>query len=272
MSSSSHAMLWWALSLYAISLLFALWRMGMGLPYRPWVKLALVVPGFVLQTIYLWNRGMAAGHCPVSNLFETLTFITWCLVATHLVIAGVWRIHYLTAFYMPLVLAIQLAALIVPMDQTAFQDWKESSWRGIHASIIILGYAAFGLASAVGLMYLVQERQLRTRRFGPSFMLLPPILRLEHVQVWLLSAGFLMLTVGLVSAFVGLQVIQQGVGGYLPKLLWSLAVWGFYLVLLVGRQVRGWSGRRLAWSSVLVFTFVLTTFWISNELSQLHRY
>ncbi len=266
-------MLWWALSFYAISLLFALWRMGMGLPYRPWVKFALLLPGFLLHTIYLWERGLAAGHCPVSNLFETLTFITWCLVALHLVIAAVWRIHYLTAFYMPLVLVIQLAALIArKTDRPAFENWQESSWLGLHASLITLGYAAFGLAGAVALMYLVQERQLRTRRLGPSFMLLPPILRLEGIQVWLLAGGFVLLTVGLVSGFAGMHFIRQRLLPVDPKLLWSGAIWAMYLILLLGRQMRGWSGRWLAWSSVVVFAFVLATFWISNALSQFHRY
>jgi len=272
MSPPNSAILWAAFGLYALSLLFALWRLTQGLPYRRWPKLALVLPGFLFHTQYMWERGLAEGRCPVSNLFETLTFIAWCLVALHLVITLTGRMNYVTVFYMPLVLAIQLAALIAPTDQPAFHQWQENSWLGLHASVITLGYAAFGLAGAVALMYLVQESQLRKRRIGSSFMLLPPILRLEAVQGRLIMAGFCLLTIGLLSGFVGLQAMRQGMMTGDAKLLWSLAVWGLYLSLVLGRCFWGISGRRMAWLSLTGCVLVLTTFWLANALSQFHRF
>ncbi len=73
----NHWMLLGAITLYTLSLLFALWRLTLGQAYRHWPKLTLVLPGFLLHTIYLWKLGLSQGRCPVSNLFETLCLIAW---------------------------------------------------------------------------------------------------------------------------------------------------------------------------------------------------
>jgi len=269
---ADNSVLWIALALYTAGLLFALWRLALGLPHRRWDKFALVTPAFLLHTLYLWERGVAGGRCPVSNLFETLTFTAWCLVGLYMIITATGRMNYLTAFCMPLVLVIQLAALIISSDQPGFTKWQETSWLGFHASVIMLGYAAFGLAGAVSLMYLFQERQLRTHRIGSSFMVLPPILRLEMAQAWLVLAGFGLLTLGLLSGFAGLKWIRSPVSGGDVKLLWSLGVWGLYLALLLGRYRWRLQGRSMALWSIAGCIFVLTTFWMANAFSQFHQY
>lgn len=272
MFSGNQILIGLALILYATSLLFAVWRMVLGRPYRRWPKLGLLVPGFALHTMFLWERGLAGGRCPVSNLFEALTFIAWCLVALHLVIALVSRLHYLTVFYMPIVLVIQLAALIIPAGDNRFQNWQESSWLGLHAAVIILGYAAFALAGAVALMYLYQEQQLRTRRLGLSFMALPPILHLEVAQEWLIMMGFGLLTLGLASGLAGMWILNMSVSQTDAKLWWSLVVWMMYLVFVLGRRLLKMGGRSMAWCNLLGCLFVLGTFWLSNALSHFHKY
>ncbi len=268
----NYWMLWTAMGLYAASLLFALWRLTLGKSYRHWPKLALVLPGFLFHTIYLWKLGLAQGRCPVSNLFETLCVIAWCLVAMHLTITLSGKINYVTVFYMPIVLMILIAALIVPNNQTHFEHWKETSWLALHASIIILGYAAFSLAGAVGLMYLVQEGQLRRRRLSLSFMLLPPMMRLEWLLSWLVNVGFLLLSVGLLSGMFGLYTVRGNFSQIDAKLLWSLAVWLLYLMIALARCFGKINGRWMAWLSISGCLFVLTTFWMANYLSRFHHY
>lgn len=264
----NHTLLWLALALYSISFLFALWRLALGKPYHRLPKLAVVIPGFLFHTIFLWQQGLSYGRCPVSNLFEALTFIAWCLVALHLIVSAFGYLNHLTAFYMPIVLVVQLAAMIIPSGQSQLKI----SWLGFHASVITLGYASFGLAAAVGFMYLVQDRQLRTRRLGPSFMLLPPILKLEIVQTWLILTGFCLLTMGLLNGMIGLRLIHRSFMQLDIKLLWSLAIWIMYLVLLLGHYRWKINGRSMAWLSIGACIFVLTTFWLANALSQFHHY
>jgi ABC-type uncharacterized transport system permease subunit len=137
--------------------------------------------------------------------------------------------------------------------------------------VITLGYAAFALAAAIALMYLVQEHQLKTRRLGNSFMVLPPILRLESVQGWLVVAGFLLLTIGLISGFLGFHATRLTLSPD-SKLFWSMGVWFMYFIWVVGRYFWGLGGRRMAWLTVGGCIFVFSTFWLSNAFSQFHRY
>lgn len=267
-----NSTLWIVLVLYTMSLLYALWRLMMAKPYRRWPKLAVVLPGFAVHTWYLCQRGLSTGRCPVSNLFETLVFVAWCLVALHLVVTSVGKINYVTVFYMPIVLTVLLSALLVAQDRPTFQGWKETSWLGFHASVIILGYAAFSLAGAVGLMYIVQESQLRRRRLGTSFMLLPPMMRLESFLGGLVVAGFSLLSLGLISGWFGVRATQADLTQGDAKLLWSVGVWALYLTLLAGRYFLGKSGRWMAWMTLMGCVFVLSTFWMSNALSSFHRY
>jgi len=261
-----------ALAFYTASLIFSIWRLAMGQPYRRWPKLVLVLPGFALHTGALLARGLAEGRCPVSNLFETLTFVAWCLVALHLTVVFLMKMQYLTPFSMPVVLVIQMAAFLTPVNPPRPEPFGTRLLVGMHASVIMLGYAAFGLAAVVGLMYLVQERQLRTRRLSSQFMLLPPILRLETLQKWLLLGGFALLTFGLASGFIGLSGFRESLFQADWKVLWSIAVWSLYLILVVGRNRWGLTGRRMAWLSIAGCLFVIGTFWLSNHLSHFHQY
>lgn len=268
------AILWISCVLYASSLVLAVWRLALGKPYHRWPKLALVAPGFLLHTFFLWNRGISEGRCPVSNLFETLTFIAWCLVALHLLATALARLNFLTAFYMPLVLAIQFAALVLPTDHPLIgqPSWAEGAWLGMHASVILLAYAAFGLAGSVAVMHLVQERQLRHHRLSPGFMLLPPLLRLESAQIALIGAGFALLTLGLAAGAKGLHLLHPAHGRGDAKLLWSLVAWILYLAILTGRWRFGLRGRRLAWAVLAASLAIFSTFWLSNLGSQFHNY
>ena len=63
----------------------------------------LIGGAFVLHTIFLHQRGEAIGHCPITNLFETMAFFSWSLVLTYLVVGQAYRMSILGAFTAPVV-------------------------------------------------------------------------------------------------------------------------------------------------------------------------
>ena len=76
-----------------------------------------------------------------------------------------------------------------------------NSWLEFHASISMIAYGAFALACVAGLMYLVQERQLKTHQLHSIFYHLPPLTNLFTAITRLLWLGFALYTAGLVSGF-----------------------------------------------------------------------
>ena len=165
--------------------------------------------------------------------------------------------------------AINFFALVAPIDRPNPYPVFTHGWPlELHASLTLLAYGALGLAAVAAFLYLVQERQLKEHRFGPSFYRLPAMGDLAQVQHRVLAYGFVLLTAGLGIGF--------GVGGIAGfdwvKLVWSAGVWVFYFLLLVAPALLRMSARRLAWCLLGGYLFIILTFWGINSLSHAHRF
>jgi ABC-type uncharacterized transport system permease subunit len=219
----------------------------------------------------MFKRGFSLQQCPVNNLYEATTFIAWTIVAAYLAI-GLWsRLRFLGAFASPVLFAIGVFALMPGLDVRGSTPQFSGGALSLHAALILLAYGAFGLGAVAALMYLTQEHDLKFHKLRAIFSLLPPIQRLEVVAGRLLACGFVLLTAGLLVGALALQIPAGDSYFRDPKVIWSLFVWLLYLGLLVMRWPLAHGGRRFAWGTVVVFAFVLLTFWGSNLLSPLHH-
>jgi ABC-type uncharacterized transport system permease subunit len=194
-------------------------------------------------------------------------FIGWAVVLIYLIVGGAFRVSFLGAFAIPLVVALGAVALILAPDRT--RDWGafKSPWLGMHASLSLVAYGAFALACITGLMYLIQERQLKTHKLYPLFHRLPPIESLDLINYRLLLAGFLLLTLGIGFGFVlGLAFAKSDP----PKTAWSFLVWAVYTTLLGARMMQRVRGRKVALVSVISFLLLMATFPVVNQFSTEH--
>ncbi len=262
-----RTLLWTAELLYLVSFLVSLFfiRARLGSPYP--VTVAIVALGFVAHTVGLYLRGMAIHACPISNLFESLMFIAWAIVLIYLIVGAAFRVSFLGAFAIPLVVAVGAVALILPLDQARDLTPFKSPWLGMHASLSLVAYGAFALACITGLMYLIQEHQLKTRKLYPLFHRLPPIENLDLINYRLLLAGFILLALGMIFGFVlGAVFLKKDP----PKTAWSLAIWAIYTAVLAARMTRRIRGRKVALASVLSFVVLMATFPLINLVSSQH--
>ena len=76
-----------------------------------------------------------------------------------------------------------------------------NSWLEFHASMSMIAYGAFALACVAGVMYLVQERQLKTQQIHSIFYHLPPLTDLFAAITRLLWLGFALYTAGSSAGF-----------------------------------------------------------------------
>src|SRR5215210_1112137 len=148
-------------------------RAGVFRPGRS--SFAAIASGFVLQTAFLWVRGRALGRCPLTNLFEVFIFMAWSVALIYLMVGPAYRLSLMGAFTAPLVLLMQSLALLAPIDRVRTVRIAVNPWLEFHASISIVAYGAFALACIAGLMYLLQERQLKTHQLHSVFHQLPPL-------------------------------------------------------------------------------------------------
>jgi len=214
-----------------------------------------IVAGFVLQTAFLSARGNALGRCPLTNLFEVFIFMAWSVALIYLLVGPAYRLSLMGAFTAPLVLLIQTFALFAPIDRPRAPKMAVNSWLEFHASMSIVAYGAFALACVAGLMYLVQERQLKTHHLHSVFHHLPPLTDLYSAITRLLWLGFGLYTAGLVSGFF--------VGEPLPrvKMICAIAVWLFYGAILQGPRLFRLAPKQVAALCVLAFTAAVSVLW-----------
>jgi cytochrome c-type biogenesis protein CcsB len=123
-----------------------------------WEQIAvfLTIAGFISQLGYFITRWIAAGHAPVSNLFEFTTFFGMALVGAFIVIYFIYRMPLLGLFTMPVALLIIAYASMFPRDISPLIPALQSDWLHIHVTTAALGQAILAVSFAAGLIYLVK--------------------------------------------------------------------------------------------------------------------
>src|SRR5436190_16631934 len=223
-----------------------------------------IATGFVLQSAVLSIRGHALGRCPLTNLFEVFIFLAWSVALIYLVIGPIYRLSLMGAFTAPLVFLIQALALLAPIDVPHQVRVAANPWLEFHASMSMIAYGAFALACVAGVMYLVQERQLKTHQLHSISYHLPPLSDLFAAITRLLWLGFALYTLGLVSGFF--------TGHPLPRVqvVAAIMVWLLYAAILQGRHFHRLAPKRVAALCIAVFGAALTLLWGITFSAQAH--
>jgi ABC-type uncharacterized transport system permease subunit len=248
--------------LVAVAHTLATLREGVFHPRR--FNFFAIALGFILQSAFLYVRGHALGRCPITNLFEVFIFLAWSVALIYLAIGPAYRLSLMGAFTAPLVLLIQAFALLAPIDVRHSVRLNVNPWLEFHASMSMIAYGAFALAGVAGVMYLVQERQLKTHQLHSIFYHLPPLTNLFSALTRLLWLGFALYTAGLVSGFFTGEPLPR------VKMICAFAVWIFYGAILQGRHLHRLAPKRIAALCILAFTAAVSVLWAINFVSQTH--
>jgi cytochrome c-type biogenesis protein CcsB len=124
--------------------------------------------GLGLQTIALGMRWaesyrMGIGRVPLSNLYESLVFFTWSTVLIYVIVEWKYKTRAFGAFVMPV--AFLALAFInfagISTDISPLVPALKSNWLFYHVLISFLGYAAFGVAFAVSMVFLLIDMEDR---------------------------------------------------------------------------------------------------------------
>ena len=235
---------------------------------------AFALSGLGAQGIGIILRGIALHRVPLTNLFESLTFVVWALMAIYLVVERKQRITALGAFVSLVVLITTACTTVLPRGiNPNLAPALNSRWSAIHVASILVAYASFILAFAATLGYIVQERLLKSKRISLLQQQLPSLDAVDHLAYRMVAIGFPMLTLGVVTGALWAQTAWGSYWKWDPKETWSLVTWLVYAAYLHMRIVRGWRGK---WANRLLligFAAVLVTFFGVNLIPRgLHRY
>jgi ABC-type uncharacterized transport system permease subunit len=204
----------------------------------------------------------------MSGLHATLSLVVWAAVLFLLWGEHRARLPALRAFVLPPAAALGLAAAAVP-EAAVFRAPPVPGLWG-HALFVVLGLGALAANFAGGLMYVLQERGLRTHRPGRLSRRLPPLEALDRFSFQALVVGFSFLTLGIVLGTISAAVVHGLAWRWQPTPVVAVSTWGIYGLALGLRSAGGWGGRRAAYLAVAGFVGVLVTLGVSLILPTRH--
>jgi cytochrome c-type biogenesis protein CcsB len=220
----------------------------------------LAVSG-ILQTLYITSRYLLTGSVPVTSQHETIVFFAWASTWAYLSFRWRYTVKNFGVFVALLIFFLLALSAALPKEPQSLVPALQSWWLPVHAGVSLIAYGFLALAFLGGIMYLLQERELKNKRFGYFFSRLPSLDALDQLNSHCLTAGFLFLTLGIVT---GTLWAHQAWGTYWqwdPKETWSLITWLIYLIQVHQRITVGWRGKRAAAMAILGFCSVIFTLW-----------
>jgi ABC-type uncharacterized transport system permease subunit len=250
--------------LYSVGLLHSILTVLRRRPaaFRP--ALLSFAVGAVLHMVSLVEQTVWMRHFPLNNSYETASSCAFLIALVFLAMYARYRIETLGVFLWPLVAVLTLVgALGAPLG-----TWTSAGVRDalltVHVALVLVGYAALLVMAASSAIYLIQERQLKSKDPGVLTDRLPPLATLDELITRSTAVAFALITVAVIVASIWASVESGAHWIREPKILISLATWVLYLMLAYLRVTLGWRGRKAAYMGILVVGFSALT-WAAHS-------
>jgi ABC-type uncharacterized transport system permease subunit len=260
-----------ALGFYAIGLLYSLLvltRKNYALGKIAFPAMAL---GMVFQFVAFLESVLHAGQISLASLHNSESLLALLVMAGFVVVYVIYHTTSPGIVVFPLVFLLTFIAATGQKPFLVISPGVRGGWLFAHIALIFAGYAALFLSFGASLIYLLQERNLKSKRAGGVLALLPALETIDEISYRALLLGFPFMTLGLVAGVVVAQA-SYGQLDYLdPKILLSLLMWSVYLIMLYTRWNAGWRGRRAAYLATGAFAAAVVA-WAANFFSNIHRF
>lgn len=223
-----------------------------------------VIGSNLLFMTTLLMRWVTEGYFPLSNLYESLIFLSWGISLIHLVIEAKTKSRLIGAISTPLMFFLSgFSSLTLPIEmQKALPlvPSLQSNWLMMHVSMMMVSYATLIIGSLLSILYLAfiflnkpkvisnfettsNEVMLTSKISNAQLSLL------ETVDIWsyrIIGLGFPFLTIGIISGAVWANEAWGAYWSWDPKETWALITWLVFAIYLHSRLLKGWQGQKAA--------------------------
>ena len=196
---------------------------------------ALVFHGFALYQLAMTSEGISLGF------YSALSLISWIVVLLVFVVSILKPADNLALVFLPAAAIALLLQLLMPHTYILPDDLGLG--LRMHILLSVTAYSMLTIAAVQALLLAFQERQLRNKHPARSIRLLPPMQSMENLLVQLLAIGFFLLSLSLST---GLVFVNDIFAQHLShKVVFSILAWLIFALVLWGRWIWGWRGRKL---------------------------
>ncbi|GGI40283.1 cytochrome C assembly family protein [Mammaliicoccus stepanovicii] len=229
---------------------------------------------WIFQTIFLLIYIIETKQFPVLTLFEGFYFYTWMIITVSLVL-NYFKSTDLTVFIINLIGFVFLTIHTFRPEQFDTDNTASSVMNElllIHVSLAILSYVIFALSTSYAILYLLQRKNLKEKKFNQKFFRMGSLEQLEQNIFKFSLVGFLVL---LISLILGVQwgiIIIGSEIWFDPKVIGSLVVlllYGIYLFVRVGNRI---NTKTLVLANIMIFLVCMINYLIVSKFSGFHQW
>jgi ABC-type transport system involved in cytochrome c biogenesis permease subunit len=209
--------------------------------------------GVVLHSVAIVDLGRAIGRLPVENVFQALSLCALLIAILFLIVE--WRYQYASSAFVAHFPLVFLMTLVAAMERrvVVLTDVRvRETWLAVHIVLVLAGYAALLLTAVASILYLIQERRLKTKRAGSLLERLPPLAVLDNLISRSLGVAFVLITLGVIVVMTWAFVYSgtSWIGD--PRITVSLITWALLLGATYLRATVGWRGRKAAVMALVI--------------------
>ncbi len=249
-----------ALVLYGAAAGIQIGSLARGQRMAPRLAASMLGSAVVVHAVALGAFVAAYRELPLVGLAPSLSALAFLIGAFLVAAINSREARPVGIVLLPIVvglLAVALALHIRPAGQDlAFRG----PWLAFHVVLGFIGYVGLSVAFAAGLLYLLQFRELKSKRFGRLFRFFPSLATLDRLGRLGLQVGFPSLTLNLVLGWAWTIRFRHTFAFATPQVIWGVITW----VIFVAAMLAGRSGparaRRSALASVVGFALVVAAY------------
>nr|AZZ70871.1 cytochrome c heme attachment protein [Zantedeschia aethiopica] len=271
-----------------------------------------MIATFLSITGLLVIRWIYSRHLPLSNLYESLMFLSWSFAIIHM-IPKIWNhknqndLSTITTPSAILTQGFATSGLSTEMHQSAILvPALRSHWLMMHVSMMLLSYAALLVGSLFSIALLVITFRKNIESFGKNKHLFISsfffgeikylnengnvlqntsfssfknyykyqlIQRFDYWSSRVISLGFIFLTIGILSGAVWANEAWGSYWNWDPKETWAFITWTIYAIYLHTRTTKSWQGANSAIVASIGFLIIWICYFGVNLLGiGLHSY
>jgi len=270
-----------------------------------WFTTGFTVTANILLFIFLAYRWFTAGYFPLSNLYESLLFLTWCLTSVQLVSEIKTSSKIIGSIISPLnLLLIGFSTSVLPVEMqkaAPLVPALQSNWLMLHVSMMMVSYATLILGSLLSILFLIlsfgnsgpTKNYMTVRSDTSGALIFDPkleqnsnyqssksetkkgklLFNLDNCSYRTISLGFPCLTLGIISGAVWANEAWGSYWSWDPKETWALITWIVFASYIHARLTKNWQGQKAAFLGSVGFFVVWVCYLGVNFLGKgLHSY
>jgi cytochrome c-type biogenesis protein CcsB len=220
--------------------------------------MALSAVGLICHVTTVALRWITGGVLPFIEISESLTSGVLIAVLIFLIIQfSSKKLKAVGVLVMPVCfILLGWAGTLIKDIGATLPASLQSQWLWVHIIGASTGFSAVLTAAALGLLFLLKERNS-----GGVYEKIPDLETLDDLGYRFIGGGFIMLGLMIVSGSLWSNQVKGSYWNWDPVEVWSLITWLTYGIYLHLRITMGWRNRRLAIYALAALGIMIVSYW-----------